>query len=602
MFALASSNAARFAAYAARFAALAAFVLFTNDGFIQRIVLLVEQGRFGTLAGFVGVWMLALVALVVAALQPNLWLRSFWALVLALTSAAGFAYHRASGSDLGIFDAISLWNARHEAARAFDFYGTQIAWLAAVAIVGTLLFAAPPVPRLLLARRWLTRFAFMPALPIAVIAATVMLKEGGGAQVLPSQFAPLSVGLVVATKLAKEPPPARNAIAWTWRGPFAVAAPRAATAAPSTAPVQGPAIRRIVILVDESIRADYIDWRPGNPFTPELAARKARLIDFGPAASGGNCSHYSNAILRFAAPRDGLGRALLNQPTLWQYAKKAGFRTVFIDAQAAFNRNPGKLQNFMTAEEARDIDAFHALDETTPSAMLDDKLLDITLAELKSDQPVLIYANKNGAHFPYDRGYPDDGRRFRPTMGESASDQTAIRINSYRNVVAWSVDHFFKRLLDADLKDTVVIYTSDHGQAFNPGRLTHCSIEDPDPREGLVPLFVTSDREALRGRFAEAAAASRGRASHFAIAPTVLALLGFDSADIGKTYRESLLTAPNGEPSFTSGDIFGLFSDKVRWHSLDLTRSYLEPDAAAVRMSQPRDVSGAAKAARAQAQ
>ena len=53
---------------------------------------------------------------------------------------------------------------------------------------------------------------------------------------------------------------------------------------------------------------------------------------------------HANAILRFAASQDGIGRSMPSNPTLWQYARKAGFRTVFIDGQASFNRNPGKLK------------------------------------------------------------------------------------------------------------------------------------------------------------------------------------------------------------------------------------------------------------------
>ena len=53
----------------------------------------------------------------------------------------------------------------------------------------------------------------------------------------------------------------------------------------------------------------------------------------------------------------------------------------------------------MTAAEVRDIDKFHTLDADIPPPMLDDRLADIVLRELGPDRPVLIYANKNGAHF-----------------------------------------------------------------------------------------------------------------------------------------------------------------------------------------------------------
>lgn len=572
-------SAQRLALYAVKIAAIVAFLLWTNGGFLQRIVLLQGQHRWVTLIGFAGLWGVSLVALLVAAFQSNRWVRLSWAAVIGFTTAVGFAYHRASGSELGVLDALSLWNARHEATRAAEFYAADFYWLAFVTMAGFIVFALPPAPRAPAAKRWLTRLAFVPALPIAVIAAIILVKEGGGSEALPTQYAPLSVGLVLGSKVVAEPLPKRHHVSWTWRGPFVGAAPRAETAPPRDAVTHAPEIRRIVLLVDESVRGDYIDWTPGNPFTPELARLKDRIVDFGPAASGGNCSHYSNAILRFAGSQDGLGRKLLSTPTLWQYAKKAQFRTVFIDGQAGFNRNPGKLQNFMTAEEAHDIDGFYALDEKIAPPALDDKLLDIVQTEIKSDKPVLIYANKNGAHFPYDEGYPKDQAVFRPTMSETGSDGTRERVDSFRNVVRWSTDRLFKRLFDeASLKDTVIIYTSDHGQNMQPGRLTHCTVEDPDPREGLVPLFVITDNEALRANLQAAAAASRGHGSHFAIVPTVLELLGYSHSDIAKTFGPSLLDKSARKTEFTSGDIFGLFAEPRR-HPIDLTKDYLEPAA-----------------------
>lgn len=553
------------ALYALKLAALAAFVVWTNSGFLDRVALLVGQTRWVTLIGFVGVWGLSLCALLVAAFQANVWLRAGWAAVIAVTTAAGYAYSRASGSDLGVLDALSLWNARHEAGRAASFYAADIWWLVAAMVVGFAVMTMPPVPKNAFARRWLARAAWLPAFPIAAIAVIVMVKEGGGSESLPRQFGPLSVGIVLGGKLAARPIPARAAVSLASDRPFA----------PDATPV-----RRIVLLVDESVRADYIDWTSGNPYTPQLAALKDRVVDFGPAASGGNCSHYANAILRFAAAPDDIGGRILSHPTLWQYAKKAGFRTVYIDGQSGFNRNPGKLQNFMTAAEARSIDGFHTFGDDTAAPQLDDRVSDIVLAAMKTPGPVFIYANKNGAHFPYDEGYPDKARLFRPTMSDVADDTSATRIRSYRNVLRWSVDRVVARLIaQADLRDTVIIYTSDHGQAFFTNRLTHCSVEGPDPREALVPLFVATDNPALRARLEGAARASVHRGSHFLIAPTVLTLLGFDEKAVIARYGASLLAGSPPVPRFTTGDIFGLFADRPRLHAIDLSKSYREPEA-----------------------
>lgn len=557
-------------AIAARVLAILVFVAATNFGFAQRVVVAVENGRLATLIGFLGLWALSLACLFVIAFQPNRWLRAAWAFVIALTTAIGFAFRQASGSDLTIMDVLSLWSARHEATRAMDFYASEAVLLLIVLALGFAIFAVPPAPVGAAKRRWLSRFGWAPIVPIACTAAIMIYKEGGGSQSLPVQFAPLSVAAVSGVVIATATIPERSRVAWQ---------------------PQNPPVRRVVVLVDESIRGDYVDWSPDNPYTPELARLKPRLVDHGPAASGGVCSHYSNALLRFMAVRNDLGRQLLANPTIWNYARKAGFRTVFVDAQAAFNRNPGKLQNFMTADEMRDIDEFHAMPETVPVHDLDKRLLDVVLDELRSPGPVFIYATKNGAHFPYDRGYPASEAVFRPSVTE-APDNPDSRVNSYRNVVRWTVDRFLKRLLEeADLTDTAIIYTSDHGQLFGAGRLSHCSVDNPDPREALVPLLTMTGHEGLRARLAAGAESNRGGTTHFLIAPTVLELLGYAPQDIKTVFGGgSLFEKSDDAPMFTSGDVFNLFSDNVRLHPIDLTRSYLEDRWASVAIRKPRAV------------
>lgn len=559
-----------------RLCILAVFLMVTNAGFSQRVELLVGQERWGTLAGFLGIWGLSALAIAMVVFQANVWLRGIWAIVIALTTAATLVYRETSGSNFGVLDAFSLWSARHEVGRALDFYGAEFSWFLVVLACSFIVLAMPPIPLRSGYRRSLAS-TLVPVLPIALIAGTLVVKDGGGSQALPGQFASLSVGLVAGYKISSSPPPQRNDVAFTWRGPFAVTMPQPLRKTTDWHTSPTTSVRHIVIIVDESIRADYIDWTLGNPYTPELARNKNRLVDFGPAASGGNCSHYANAILRFAAAPEQIGRTILSNPTIWQYAKRAGFRTVYVDAQAAFNKHPGKLQNFMTVQETKDIDAFYALDENVPTPQLDDKLFEVVLKEVSSSQPVLIYANKNGAHFPYDLTYPKSQARFVPTMRDSSDNKGVARINSYRNAVRWSVDRLFGELMDkASLADTLLIYTSDHGQAFNPNKLSHCSINDPDPREALVPLFVATGFAELRERLSVAAQATRGHASHFSIAPTVLELMGYSRAELRQVYGPSLLEGNNSSPRFTSGDVFGLFSEKVRWHSLDLSRNYLE--------------------------
>src|SRR5438067_3090256 len=422
----------------------------TNNGVAERLHLLWVNDRWDTLLPFAGLWILSVVALICAAWDPSLGVRAFWGVLTAAAAAIAYTYHRVSNSDLSPFDVLSLWSARHEAGRAFNFYYEQLPWFIGIFALGLAAVMMPPAAMSKAWRTWLRRLRFVPAIPIAAIAAILMLKQGGGSEGLPRQFAQVSVGLIAGVKIAEAKVPQRLPVLLT----------------------PGPRqTDNILFVVDESVRGDYLDWTPGNPFTPGLPQIKDRLANFGLATSGGNCSQYSNAILRFAASPRNLTASIRTSPGLFRYAKRAGYRTVFIDAQATINRNPGLFQNFMTKQEAADIDGYYTFPADTPTPDLDFRLLEVVKKELASGVPVFIYANKNGAHFPYDVDYPADRTIFHPTMMEAGlSAQT--RIASYRNAVAWSVDLFMTRLLgETDLSKTTLVYTSDHGQVFENGRL-----------------------------------------------------------------------------------------------------------------------------------
>jgi glucan phosphoethanolaminetransferase (alkaline phosphatase superfamily) len=306
----------------------------------------------------------------------------------------------------------------------------------------------------------------------------------------------------------------------------------------------------------------------------------AKFVDFGPAASGGVCSNTSNAILRFAAARRDLGPRMNQTPTLWSYAKKAGYRTVFIDAQAR-NVGGGGLQNFMTLAETRDIDQVYRLDGDPVDA--DEALRQIVVKETRGEARVFIYANKEGGHFPYDINYPAQSAKHHPTQTEAGVHTIATNENSYRNAIEWNVNRFMDRLFkDADMTNMALVYTSDHGQQLDPRRLTHCVSTDADARMALVPLLTYTSDPSLTQALKAGAWMSRGKANHFQIAPSLLAFMGYGARDIESHYGESLTQPPAMRPQFTTGDIMGLFSDRVVWNDIDLDASYLEsPEAVA---------------------
>ena len=547
--------------YAALF--LTAFMALTSIGFFARINLLIEQERPGTLIAYLGLWGICWFCLMVAAMQPNRIVRWFWAIALSLSIAASQGYYLISGSELGPYDVLSLWQASHELGRAIDQYVPAAIWFSFVFVTSLAGFLLFPSPRHSLWKAHGSKLCWVPVIPVMLICTILLMKEGGGSQGLPQHFAPLAVSGVTLAKSAAQPEQTRTA--------------------PTIKPHARPGVRNIVMLVDESVRADYVNLTQGNVFTPMLADRARQILNFGASASGGNCSHYSNALIRLSATRGNIVNSIKQNPTIWQYAKLAGYRTVFIDAQASINKNASRFQNFMTVTEAADIDRIVTFDDiVTPN--LDQELMKVVNEELSGPVPVFIYANKNGAHFPYQHGYPEDEVVFDVGEPTQVTVSKEAIIKSYINNIRWNVDRLLSHFLDsADLSETLMLYTSDHGQVLNPGSMTHCSVENPNPREGLVPMLaMTQHPETLR-RLKESVPQSWQKTSHFQLVPTILNAMGYASNQVAKVHGASLFDSPQPQGNgFSSGDIFGLFHQEVRWNELALDKAYLEAEAAAL--------------------
>ena len=531
---------------AVKLALLAGVLVLTNPGVGARMVFLATDNRLLTLLIFSGLWLCALAAMVTAAFHPRPGVRLLWAVPVSVAGAAAYGYHVAQGAEFFIYDLLNFWSARHEVGRAATFFANAIIPAVAVFAVSLLAFAMPPGFFSSAGGHWKRLAAIAPVAPILLIALVVLYRQGKGSEAMPKQFAPLALASLASYKI--------NTAAFPERQPVRMSPGK-------------PLSRAVVMIVDESIRADFINLTPGNALTPQMAAESRRWIDFGPAVSAGNCSNISNALLRFMARRDDLFHSVLTSPTVWQYARAAGFRTVYIDAQAGFIRVYGKLQNFMTPGEAVGIDRLHKLDSGSPAHALDDELVNLVLDELAAGDRVFIYANKNGAHFPYQDNAPPG---FTPGPGADAAMEAGAPA-SYGRAISWSTDRTMARLVrESSNDDTTLIYTSDHGQHFSPNRLTHCSaLGNVDPQEGIVPLMVATGDRSLQERFVAATRRIRGRASHFAIAPTLLELMGYSPADIAEIYTESLLDDIREPPRFVSGDIFGLFGQRPAWHDVD---------------------------------
>jgi lipid A ethanolaminephosphotransferase len=247
----------------------------------------------------------------------------------------------------------------------------------------------------------------------------------------------------------------------------------------------------------------------------------------------------------------------LNRPTFWEFAHKAGYKTVHLDAWGG----PISLGSEISLAERTLIDSNININKTA-GYLRDQLLADELLHVLKEEGPAFIYVDKFGIHFPYSDKYPPDFHTLSTPLSDNVSsvvsdDMFAGKhaLVQYSNAIAWSVDEFFRKLLPAvDLHKTLIVYTSDHGQSLLPGRFPHCSTTPTVPlAEADVPLFAITSEPDFEQRLEQGAARGFGQFSHFEVFPTLLLALGYDASWVKETYGPSLLDLPSPDKKFMIG-------------------------------------------------
>lgn len=541
------------------------FIYFTNLGFSPRIQYLLETHNTVTLVVFLILWVLSIMTILIAAFQQSWFVRFFWAVIIGVVTAVSYGFYAAGGSELEVLDVLELWQARHETGRAFEFFQLALIKAGIVALLGFIIIMLPVPVFSGKLRRYLSYMMLAPLIPVIIFSTLIFIKSDRAVAGLPQQFVPLSIAGAISYKLSTNNLPKRYDV--------------------SEAPESPPKMSHLVYLVDESINPNYLYVSKGK-LLKGLADNISKIANFGVTVSGSNCSARSNAILRLGATRDNLIEMIRTSPTIWQYAKKAGFRTVFIDAQDSSKliTKPNDFQNYMTIDEASFIDKFYKI-KNIEAPQLDFKLLELIKTELDNDEPTFIYANKNGAHFPYQNNYPVSEAIHQPVaiVGENKgfgalkslymeSGMEGV-INTYKNSLHWTVDMFFRHFFkEINLEDTVIVYTSDHGQYFEPNSTTHCTSGDDAPAtEGLVPLMVMTDKEDLKTLFNTAATVKYNQVDQFSIFPTLLNLMGY-SEEIKTPYGNDLLDTHNHrhdtKAAFNTGDIMGILSNETVWRNI----------------------------------
>jgi hypothetical protein len=526
---------------------------------------LASLGLAPEVALYLGLFGLLTLCLLLASYVTSSPLRILYALILSGSALFLDSTQRIMGEPLSYDAFINLVNSIGFAEEALSQHGGSIFWSLPASL---LLFAGvalkprwrPPLPR--------SAAVAAPVAGVALLSLILFARGGEGSLGLPSAFAPLSYSSLNLYESATGERGARRPVSLV---PHSIGRPR-----------------DVILIVDESVAGQYLDLNSPAGVRSGLFEKRPGLDihNYGLAAAITHCSVGTNLTLRYGGTRDDYQRINATMPSIWDYAKSAGFHSVYVDGQ----RTGGAIHNLMGENEVRSIDRMIQFD-SVPVRDRDLAAADVLAALTRNGRSDFVIVNKVGAHFPVHDKYPDAFMRHRPALprgrhqdvsdtgnrdgfGGEAEDWQRYR-NAYRNTLLWNVGAFFDRLFArADLSAATIVYTSDHGQDLHergsPGLNTHCSSE-PVQEEGLVPLVVIEGAELRTLDWEKNLAANRNRVSHYQVFPTLLALMGYRPAEIAGVYGDSLI--PRSRDPFTFNILFNArLGRQPVWKRIDLGR------------------------------
>ncbi|HVR19111.1 MAG TPA: sulfatase-like hydrolase/transferase, partial [Polyangiaceae bacterium] len=248
---------------------------------------------------------------------------------------------------------------------------------------------------------------------------------------------------------------------------------------PPLTPAPGTPKRNVLFVILESVRASAtcIEHDPEcrrtektNRLLPErFAFRKMRAVDSSTA--------ISLAVLWSGLDPIESRDNLHTWPLLFDYARAAGYDTAFWTSQnmmfgnvRLWVKNLG-VRKFVSATE---LDPTSDLDLGAPEQLLANHVN----AEIGSlVEPYFAVIQLSNVHYPY-LVDPTGPQPFQPSTTSKAPDENTAFLNYYQNAVYQQDQHVARMLQHLRStpagERTVIVYTSDHGEAFREhGQMGH---------------------------------------------------------------------------------------------------------------------------------
>jgi len=328
----------------------------------------------------------------------------------------------------------------------------------------------------------------------------------------------------------------------------------------------------IIYVIDESVRGSNLSLngypRATTPFLQSLETR-GLLKNLGICVASGTFSYISNAYLitgHNAFPDDGFRTA--RNPTVFDYAKKMGYETIYIDIDHGYlytlvkEAGEGPVRSLDRWMIDRSFEERHVDLETTK-----DLAIARFLSRLLNERGgYFVVINKKGLHFHYRNRYPDDEASsiWKPVMEASdpvdpgAAGREKL-VNTYDNGIRFQVDEFFRVFVsETTNRNYVILYTSDHGQTLAEHGQVYTHMKPDEVIVDVPGFFVSGERYSRIGLLDGIPPGIR--VSHLNNFATLLDLMGVPSSLRVRPYDKSIfsLTAEdNRVRTYMSGSLHG---------------------------------------------
>lgn len=262
---------------------------------------------------------------------------------------------------------------------------------------------------------------------------------------------------------------------------------------------------KIIVIIDESITTSVF-----RELEAPLLERHDVYVYPGEGFSDANISAASNYFFRKTIRQ---GNKHLEVASIFELARTHQYKTLYIDNQGVLV-DPG-AKNYFDSHELGFVDQI-INNYPLPSYTRDQTTIHQLNDWLKANSRAFVLVNKLGAHIPYEQTLPPD-------------QHTPDRYENYRRSVARNSVDFLIELANNISDDTIVLYTSDHGQ--NPHAIaTHGNSGAVAKKtEWEVPFVIITRQNDFRRVLANSPLFGSALLSHADFVEVIRNLIGYSS-------------------------------------------------------------------------